>query len=723
MAALLNNLLIHNHIKRAVPRKKKWADQMFIRNREKNILELLLKMSGTHTVSSLASTLHVSERTVNRDMRNIEKILSEYNLKISRNKDNFLYIKGKNEDIFKLSQGLSRMRPLDFSVDQRKLIVLIKLLQAKEPIKQHALISDLDISAATIASYLDDLQAFVKGFGLVLIRKRNFGIQLSGNEASKRKALGKFFIQHFHEELIEALFQLDHHRFRYTDSLFLHYFKPAYLNVVQNAVNTELEEKKIDLADSDYMAFILQVYITYQRYSKGYRLQDVDHHSDLEESDIAFVQSVCHRIENEIKNEISELEKQYLAEYFKGSKVQSAESVYDDNVITSRNIKHLIELVSQKINVDLTSDFSLFQGLLAHLKPSIFRIRKNLGSYNPLTEQIKQQYPKLFKVITDVTQRVFKDLSFPDDEIAYIVLHFGASLEQRQSNINLHALVVCPTGIGASKMLETRLRKEIPCITNIEISSIKEMKTKDLDQYDLVFSTVRLPWAKHTYIYVNPLLSKEDVKNIEGYINSYIHSDQKDFREKNVKPIETDFLSGPKTLDNLMDDVKYMYSSISTLLRNLKVYTGLNGEDYRGIIRLMVESCFQQDIIKNVDSIYRRLLEREKIAGLGIPGTNMALFHCQDQGVKKLAFQLGHLDTPFILRGMDEKPMSVRNILLLLAPEELTPIQREIMSLVSSTIIEDNKSILIFSSANEHLIREKLEKSFYQFIKNKILEE
>lgn len=149
-------------------------------------------MSGTHTVSSLASTLHVSERTVNRDMRNIEKILSEYNLKISRNKDNFLYIKGKNEDIFKLSQSLSRMRPLDFSVDQRKLIVLIKLLQAKEPIKQHALISDLDISAATIASYLDDLQAFVKGFGLMLIRKRNFGIQLSGNEASKRKALGKF---------------------------------------------------------------------------------------------------------------------------------------------------------------------------------------------------------------------------------------------------------------------------------------------------------------------------------------------------------------------------------------------------------------------------------------------------------------------------------------------------------------------------------------------------
>jgi mannitol operon transcriptional antiterminator len=190
-----------------------------------------------------------------------------------------------------------------------------------------------------------------------------------------------------------------------------------------------------------------------------------------------------------------------------------------------------------------------------------------------------------------------------------------------------------------------------------------------------------------------------------------------------MKPAEADFTAGPKTLDSLMDDMKEMYSGISVLLRNLKVYTGLTGEDYQDVIRSMVECCFQQGIAKDVDSIYKRLLEREKIAGLGIPGTNMALFHCQDQGVKELAFQLAHLEIPSTLRGMDEKPMDVRNILLLLAPKELTPIQREITSFVSSTIIEDNKSILIFSSANEHLIREKLEKSFYQFIKNKMLEE
>lgn len=694
---------------------------MFIRNREKSILELLLKMSGTHTVASLADALHVSERTVNRDMRNVEKILSQYNLKISKNQDHFLYIEGPNENIFKLSQNLSSMQPLDLSVEQRKLIVLLKLLEEKEPVKQQALISDLDISTATMASYLDDLEIWAGSFGMELIRKRNFGVQLIGNEASKRRALGKFFIQYFNEELIEAMFQLDHHQFQNMSSPFLYYFKPEYLSVIQKVVNTELEDKEIDLADSDYMAFIVQVYITYQRNRKGFGLKAIGHKNDFGERDIAFVESVCLKIEDEVNLTIPDIEKQYLAEYFKGSKVQSADSVYDDNVITSRNIKQLIELVSQKINIDFTSDFSLFQGLLAHLKPSIFRIRKNLGSYNPLTEQIKQQYPKLFTVITQVTRRVFKDLSFPDDEIAYIVLHFGSALEQRISNINLRALVVCPTGIGASKMLETRLRKEVPCITTIDISSIKEMKSKDLSQYDLVLSTVRLPWEKHPYIYVNPLLSKEDVKNIEGFINDYIQSDRINIAD--VKPIEVDTASSSKTLESVMDDMKVMLSSISVLLKNIKIYTDLKEKDYQSAIRSMVESCYRHGIVKNADSVYLKLLEREKLAGLGIPGTNMALFHCQDDGISELAFQMAHLTNPSTLKGMDEKQMDVRNILLLLTPKNLTQIQREIMSLVSSTIIEDKKSILIFSSANENLIREKLESSFYQFIKNKMLEE
>lgn len=176
---------------------------MFIRNREKSILELLLKMSGKHTAATLAASLNVSERTVNRDMRNIEKLLSRFDLKVLKNDNHRFYISGANENIFKLAQSLAKIEPMDFSSEERKLILLLKLIDETEPVKLYSLSSGLDISVATLSSYLDELETWAQTCGLNLVRKRNFGVQLLGSESAKRKALGKFFQQYFNEDLLK----------------------------------------------------------------------------------------------------------------------------------------------------------------------------------------------------------------------------------------------------------------------------------------------------------------------------------------------------------------------------------------------------------------------------------------------------------------------------------------------------------------------------------------
>lgn len=701
---------------------------MFIRNREKSILELLLKMSGKHTAATLAASLNVSERTVNRDMRSIEKLLSRFDLKVLKNDNHRFYISGANENIFKLAQSLAKIEPMDFSSEERKLILLLKLIDETEPVKLYSLSSGLDISVATLSSYLDELETWAQTCGLNLVRKRNFGVQLLGSESAKRKALGKFFQQYFNEDLIEAMFQLDHHLFLHTDGLILHYFQPDGLHAVQQAVNAGLESMGTDFAfaDSDYITLIMQVYITFQRAGKGIRLSEADRADIAAEKEIiSLVDSICGKVAEHTRIEIDITEKLYLAMFIKGSKQLRADAVYDDNVITGRDIKQLIAQVSEKIQFDLTEDFPLFQGLLTHLKPSIFRIRKNLGSYNPLTAEIKEKFPKLFAAVAESAAEIFQDICFPEEEIAYIVLHFGSALEQKIPKLHLRALIVCPTGIGASKMLETRIRSEVPYITDIHTSSIKEMKTKNLDQYDLILSTVRLPWEKHPYVYVNPLLSKEDVKNIRMYIQENIRSSRLNAMETTVQVAAAALPADrpTKTFGDLMDEIKDIHTSMTMLLKNFTVEVINTSEDYRKTLFRMADTCKRKGIITDERAVYNRLLEREKTAGLGIPGTNLALFHCLNEHVTEFVFQMAHLAVPCRLAGMDGKWMEVRNILLLLAPKKLSPVQREIMSLVSSSIIEDDNSILIFSSANEGLIREKLERSFYQFIKNKMLEE
>jgi mannitol operon transcriptional antiterminator len=65
---------------------------------------------------------------------------------------------------------------------------------------------------------------------------------------------------------------------------------------------------------------------------------------------------------------------------------------------------------------------------------------------------------------------------------------------------------------------------------------------------------------------------------------------------------------------------------------------------------------------------------------------------------------------------MDGKEVVMKNLLLMLSPVELTLKEHEILSLISTNIIESDESILVFSSANEELIYKRLESMFVEYL-------
>jgi mannitol operon transcriptional antiterminator len=87
--------------------------------------------------------------------------------------------------------------------------------------------------------------------------------------------------------------------------------------------------------------------------------------------------------------------------------------------------------------------------------------------------------------------------------------------------------------------------------------------------------------------------------------------------------------------------------------------------------------------------------------------------------VRNLCFKVAHSDQPFDLAAMDGSKLPVSNFLLMLAPDSLHPIEQEVISTISSALVEDRESTLVFASANEAMIRAKLEAIFYRFIIHK----
>ncbi|MDP4157877.1 MAG: hypothetical protein Q8929_19800, partial [Bacillota bacterium] len=57
------------------------------------------------------------------------------------------------------------------------------------------------------------------------------------------------------------------------------------------------------------------------------------------------------------------------------------------------------------------------------------------------------------------------------------------------------------------------------------------------------------------------------------------------------------------------------------------------------------------------------------------------------------------------------------------APEELSLRKQEIISLISTSLIENQEAIMIYSSSNEDLIRSRLEKLFLDYLLNNVIRE
>ncbi|KYD11258.1 BglG family transcription antiterminator [Heyndrickxia sporothermodurans] len=695
---------------------------MFITSREKAIIELIIKTSGKHTAFSIATFLNVSVRTIQRDLKAIEKILEQFQLQLVRNPNKGLSIEGKNEQVFRLVQHLASSQPIDQPPQEKKLQLLLSLFQTAESFKIQVLAHELGVSITTLSAYLDELAEWLTNFQLVLSRKRGVGVELTGEEVNKRKALANYFLLYFNEELIESLFLLEQGQAE--NNQILHFFRSDYLLTIERLVNDIVNKRQTRLADSDYIGLVIEICITMQRAMNGFRIEEDE--NLVEDSDeYRQIENICNCLEEGFPVQFNRGDIHYLSTVLKGSKLHEAGFVPYDSVILGQLIKNIIQSVSTQLHIDLTNDFSLFQGLLAHMLPSLFRMKQNMSLYNPLTEEIKKKYPVLFLAVKNSVEKEFKEfVTFPDEEIAYIVLHFGSALVLKEEQLPIKALVICPTGIGTSKMLASRIKKEITEIDSVEIKSIKDVqKQKSLNQFDVILSTVRLPFMNNEYILVNPLLSKEDIKTIRSFLQKNIEQLTRNKLYTGLSTNEDSSSTRQQPLMDVLQELKDTHTSIEAIIQHFHVVQITNKTDYQQVMKNMLITAEKDNLISNVESVFEALIDRERKGGLGIPGTGMGLFHCRNPHVDKLIFQIAHLEEPCVIKGMDGNDMYMKSLLLMLAPEELSPREQEMISLLSTSLIENNEAIMIFSSSDEKIIRSKMETIFLDYLYTNVIKE
>ncbi|MFK4996651.1 PTS sugar transporter subunit IIA [Bacillus sp. N9] len=173
----------------------------------------------------------------------------------------------------------------------------------------------------------------------------------------------------------------------------------------------------------------------------------------------------------------------------------------------------------------------------------------------------------------------------------------------------------------------------------------------------------------------------------------------------------------------MLKEIKDVQQSIESLLDHFRVYRMEEKRRYEEILEEMVKHAERDKLLTNASEIMAALKDREAKGGLGIPNTTMALYHCRHRYVQDVVFQITHLSEPSLVKGMDGKDMYMKNLLLMLAPEELSIKEQEIVSLISTSLIENHEAMMTFSSANEEAIRKRLETIFLDYLHTNLIKD
>ncbi|SHJ65293.1 BglG family transcription antiterminator [Propionispora hippei] len=697
---------------------------MGVSSRQRMILNILLTEEQEITIKDIADRIEVSTRTVHRELTELEPLLEQQGLQLVKRSGIGVAIEGEARQKEELRLSLYNQTTVEYAPDERKLLILCQLLEATEPVKLVSLAFDLKVTTATISYDLDEMVDWLRRYDLTLLRKRGYGVELCGSESAKRKAMSELITEHLDEfELLGILKENIHGKStRHINTVserLLGLIEKEKLIMIENSLRTLEEELPYPLADSSFIGLVIHLALAIERIEKGEQITfDEEHLKELElTSEFRIAETIIQRLRSIFQMDIPDSEIGYITMHLRGAKLRSS---YDDwfefkNLELVTKVNRMIRYCEEQLDVSFQADPNLVQGLLTHIEPALFRIQKNMKIRNPLLTEIKARYSDLFQVLKQAVAEVFDELTVPEEEIGYLVMHIGASLERMgQFNQKFRALVVCSSGIGSSKILASRIEKELPYIGLAKNISLFDINKIPETEYDLIISTVPLSLQRDDYVLVTPLLTKEDVHNINVFL--------KGIRKGPWQPDASNVLNTEEVLSDLRGWQAYIGHTLS-IIENFRFDTVLNQNMHiEEVLEAICRKLEQLQVIRDKEEVIEKLLERQRLGGLGIPNMRLALFHAKTEAVLRPAARLYLLDNPLLIKGMDKKYLDVDRILLLLAPARISKEGLEVLSEVSSLLIEDELAPIL-ESGNQQRIIAFFTTHLYKYVLAKIKKE
>lgn len=681
---------------------------MELTKRQNAILELLLRRPDDATLGQIASNLGISARTVHREIARLAVPLRrEHQLILSGRSGHGLTVVGSPESLASCLAELGRNAPGNLDPEDRRRMLALLLLDATDALKTFALTCEMDMSTAAVRRDLDVLRPWFGLYGLELTSRKGLGVRLEGAESSRRQALCSIIMEHYGEAGLLGLIRDDGVTVASDelDSLALRLFPPEPFREAERVLSGLPKGSLPALAPRDYLGLVVHLGVASLRCRSGRRLEhdtlDAFHEGSrpVAEFDITTVaQNVVDGMTRigALPGDAAELSA--VRRFLRGAKPERiSDGAPDAEIGSMAEALALIDDCGHALGRDFSRDRLLRDGLAAHCGPALYRIRNRFPIRNPMLGQIMSEYSTLFSIIRSSCARVFPELEIPDDEIGYLVLHFGSTIaRQTAGSKRFRALVVCSAGIGSARMLASRIQTELPEVEIVANLSWFDVKAVSRDSWDILVSTIPLPIEQDDYVLVDPLLSPQGLAALRSHLAAR--------RSRMEATGSTSSASRDNgTLEELRTRGRQLRAVIDVLER-ITVYPEADcGEDWNGFLSAAVERCVRSGLADDKARVLGDLRERSRDFGILLPSSRVLFLHARSEGVSVPSLSLhafsGEVPAPDAC--WDVAPT---RLALMLAPRSLEKETQDILSEISVSLL-DAKTVEILQGADEAAIK------------------
>lgn len=694
---------------------------MNISPRQKQILLILLNKEDVLSINNLAEQIHVSKRTVQREMEGLGNALSPYKLQLKSKTGRGVWLEGSQESKYGLLEELEHELGLPV-MDREKRVAAIagELLKTNDPRKLYYFANLFRVSESTIAKDMDQTASWMEEHNLTLVRKQGVGIYVEGSETARRQAIRaciKLQDSTSSAPLLprrEANFEnLDAQNFKYSICGLLDQNILKKVVLCLGSIHHPMMER---MTDYSYTGMIIHITIAISRILQKESIQELPAIQEKLKEDNAYLLAlrIVESLEKEFSLSIPEMECVYICMHLKGAKMQSVEKTdpeekedgfFVDYGETLQLIYRMIDCYDKTMAFALKRDEEFIEALMSHMRPTLVRLEYHMEITNPLLPQLIQSYPEVFKKCRKVAALLEEECgqTIPETEIGFLVMHFAtASLRLSQKQFisrKVHIGVVCASGIGISRLISSRMNQIFKEKVITETFGYDQLKEGLPAHLDFIVTTFELEGFSIDHILVNPLLLEEHLAQISSKIEYYASLPEKQ-AEKSIEEFTSQ-----------LDRISRVAANIKHLIEHFALYRVQNGIDFESLVGKAGRLTGQTEA--DQIQIYRDIMKREQLATQVMDDFHIALLHATTSGVSFPVFQIylpehGNFTNPY-WKG-------VPCVVFMLLPDDPYYIDNgSLLGSLSSKLAEDNEFLSIILTRDTDKIKLCLEQILRKF--------